>query len=148
MIKSINTVPENIERISRAIMFRFVICGLCDPMYICNVIAKTNELGNGCGEFKKGKITAPEKTADVLISSYGCNIEKSDRDELIEIIKTGNLNCEKTRTGLMRFINKCKKEYQVCDSWKRTYLTGCIDRAEKNVERIEKWQTIKEKATC
>lgn len=44
-------VPEGLAEISKIICRLGQIRGVCDPMYICNVIAYETKAGDGCGEF-------------------------------------------------------------------------------------------------
>lgn len=43
-----NNPPKNLRRISERICTSYGITGICDPMYICNIIAL--ELGFGDGQ--------------------------------------------------------------------------------------------------
>lgn len=45
-------VPENIKRLAIRICRAYGIRGICDPMYIVNVIAFELGLGDGQGNFK------------------------------------------------------------------------------------------------
>lgn len=45
------TVPDNIKRLSIRICESYGIKGICDPMYISNVIAKELNLGDGSHNF-------------------------------------------------------------------------------------------------
>lgn len=47
-----NQVPENIKRLSARLCRSYGINGICDPMYIANVIALELGLGDGQGNFK------------------------------------------------------------------------------------------------
>jgi hypothetical protein len=44
-------VPEDIKRLSIRLCRAYGIRGICDPMYIANVIAFELGLGDGCGKF-------------------------------------------------------------------------------------------------
>ncbi len=44
-------VSENLKETACLIMFRFIIDGFSDGMYICNTIAHENRFGDGHGSF-------------------------------------------------------------------------------------------------
>lgn len=46
------TVPDNIKRLSTRLCRSYGINGICDPMYIANVIAYELGMGDGSGNFK------------------------------------------------------------------------------------------------
>lgn len=45
------TVPPDIRRAAERIVAAYGICGICDPMYIANVIAVETGRGDGNGRF-------------------------------------------------------------------------------------------------
>lgn len=65
-------VPLKLKDISKEICIRFDIKGVCDPMYIVNVIAYENNI---------------DIAAKRLQGSFGCNIKENDITELINILK-------------------------------------------------------------
>lgn len=130
------TVPENIKNIAVCIMKRFTITGLCDGMYICNVIATENLIGNGKGDFTGSEIIRAQKTAETLQGSYGCNIYKEDIRELYYIISDGKLDIKKSMEGLKKIISKCKEEKLTCDSWRIDYLDKCIAEATETLTAL------------
>jgi hypothetical protein len=82
-------VPKRIRKISEQNCMRFNIDGICDPMYICNVIAKESSSGDGCSHFTGSTIIInPEYIATRLQRSYSCKITTEQINELIEIIKS------------------------------------------------------------
>lgn len=97
-------IPERIKNTTIAIMQRFSINGLCDGMYISNVIAHTCGIGDGQGNFTSDEITDFEKIAVNLQSVYGCNIFKKDTRELESILETGTLNKSQAIIGLNEYI--------------------------------------------
>lgn len=123
------SVPERIRRTAIAIMQRFTITGLCDGMYIANVIAYNCNIGDGAGNFYGDDISKPEEAAKELQSAYGCNIFKKDIGELEEIIRNGYLDMEKAKTGISEYIAFCKEEKRTCDQWRMKYLDRCIQFA-------------------
>lgn len=129
-------VPENLKRIASAIMERFVIDGICDGMYICNVIAVENGLGDGNGFFVNGDVIYPEKTARRLQFSYGHNIRKQDIDELVGILKTGRLDRKLSINGLNKLIRDMKEEQQKGDLLRFPYLERSIDEAKKTLAKL------------
>lgn len=80
-------VPENIRRTSENVCIRFDINGICDPMYICNVIAVESKSGDGCSHFTSSKISNHHIIAERLQRSYGCNIKPSEINELEAILR-------------------------------------------------------------
>lgn len=48
------TVPDDIRRLSERLCVTYGIRGICDPMYISNVIAKELGRGDGQGNFFEG----------------------------------------------------------------------------------------------
>lgn len=79
-------VPERIKKASKELCTRFNIIGICDPMYISNVIALESGSGTGGGEFFSGEINNVEEIADRLQRSYGCNIPRESIGEVIETL--------------------------------------------------------------
>lgn len=49
-----HSVPRDIRRLSERLCLAYGIRGICDPMYIANVIAKELGLGDGQGNFFEG----------------------------------------------------------------------------------------------
>ena len=129
-------VPENIRRLTDLIMVRFSINGICDPMYICNVIAHTSGLGDGASHFEKGEVKNYGKIAIVLQGSYGCNIERSDIPELTSILEMSTLDFSKTIDGMGGYIKRCRDEIHT-DPLRKDYLERCIRIAEKNMEIVK-----------
>ncbi len=126
-------VPEKIQKVVNVITKRYVIKGECDPMYIANTIALKGGAGDGEGFFWKEDYQYCDKIADALLGAYGCNIFKSDRDELIKILKTGEISNEDLRIGLRKFISYCKEKKITSDAWYREYLDKCIIAAKENM---------------
>jgi len=87
-------VPTNIRNISEGICKEFNIKGICDPMYISNVIAVELNLGDGCGNFNNNipNLDNVNKLAERLRFSYGCNI--NNLESLKDIILGGIHNAE------------------------------------------------------
>lgn len=113
-------VPEKIKQIASLIMFRFNIEGLCDGMYICNVMANCSGSGDGCGHFSSDYINTPLAAA-ALRGAYGCNIYTSDMDELCQIIDTNDL-CEETEKNIELSMLKCKMKMESeRDEWRVSY---------------------------
>lgn len=131
-------VPENIKRISTEICNRFSIFGVCDPMYISNVIAVENNIGDGKGNFTGNTITNEIKTAERLQGSYGGNILKSELPELEFCLINGYMEKEKAITGLKEFIKKIKQELKTCDEWRIDYLNSELSYSEESIELYSK----------
>lgn len=124
-------VPEGLKRTVTAICTRFAISGECDPMYIANTIAHRNGFGDGCGHFEDVGTIDPISTAERIQWAYGCNITPNEKDELAEIISTGEINKEVAVKGLAAFKRRARHEMRKCDPWRvdyLKYLIGVIDR--------------------
>lgn len=131
-------VPENIKKISVCIMKRFTIIGICDGMYLCNIIASENEIGDGKGNFSGHQITKFEETANTIQSCYGCNIEKEDIKELAEILKNEKLSLAKAKRGIKKFIENRKREKRNCDTWRIDYLEKLISEARQTLSELDR----------
>ena len=130
-------VPERLKEITACIMKRFTINGLCDAMYICNVIAQENEIGDGMNNFHSDIISYPERAARCLRNAYGCNIFDEDLAELTEIIRNGMLNKEKAEAGIRKYIQKYMDEQKACkDDWRKEYLSHHIMAAKETLQML------------
>lgn len=118
-------------------MRRFTINGLCDGMYISNVIAHTCRIGDGQGNFAGDEMTNFEENAVNLQSAYGCNIFKKDIRELETILETGTLNKSQAIIGLNEYIAVCESEKRNCDEWRVEYLDSCINNANETIQELE-----------
>ena len=84
-------VPERIRMGAIAFCREYGINGICDPMYISNVIALSLRSGDGSGKFGKEPSTVDvesvQKAADVLASSFRTCISKanSSRNPLVTL---------------------------------------------------------------
>ncbi len=130
-------VPENIKEIVTKIMIRFSIDGLCDGMYIANVMAVTANIGDGCGSFTGNVIAEPIKVAERLQVSYGCNIFKNDIEELTTIISENKINPEVAIPKMKAFIKKIKNEKKTCDTWRIDFLNREIELTNENIKLLE-----------
>ncbi len=45
-------VPKDLRRVAERIVSAYNIRGICDPIYIANIIAYETGRGNGCSEFE------------------------------------------------------------------------------------------------
>ena len=80
-------VPERIRKASENICTEFNIKGICDPMYISNVIAFESGSGDGQSNFVSDEILNTLEIAKRLQGSYGCNIPKDKVNEVKEILE-------------------------------------------------------------
>lgn len=129
-------VPDNIKKIATNICKRFVIRGICDPMYIANTMAHMSDIGDGSGTFTSDKLANTQKIAERLQGCYGCNIQKSEVPELKEILDTGEIDHNRAIDGLLSFIARAKAEKKTCDSWRIDYLDGCIAEAQQQLDEL------------
>lgn len=76
-------VPLSIRMASEEICQEFNITGICDPMYISNVIAKELGIGDGCHHFNDNSpsLEKIEHLSQRLKGSYGCNIDDAAKVE-------------------------------------------------------------------
>ena len=126
-------VPEKIKQTVTAICNRFAINGLCDPMYISNTIACLNGFGNGCGSFSEPAEIDANKTAIDLQRCYGCNILKTEIDELADIIlRNGDVNVQTLFSGLSNFKKRNIEEAKERGGWRAEYL----ERENAYIEKI------------
>lgn len=82
-------VPPALKNIVSQIIKTWNIRGVCDGMYIANVIANDSGFGDGQSHFDMEaeiSIKNPEKIASWLQYAYGFNIPKSDVPKLTEIL--------------------------------------------------------------
>lgn len=129
-------VPRKIKEITINIMRRFTIYGLCDGMYISNVIAYETGLGDGEGHFTDGEgCWNIHKIAQKLKSAYGCNIDSSDLEEL-EGILSGSFDEKKCKHGIQAFIKDRYEERKTCDSWRKDYVSCCIKEANLTLQEL------------
>ncbi len=133
-----NDVPENIKDVAKLICFRFVIYGLCDPMYISNAIGSISGSGDGAGHFTSDKIENSQEIAKFLQSAYGCNIQKSEINELKEVIETGKLDKNVAFEGMDKFRKRLKSELTTCDELRRSYVNGKLFKLQKNIATLQK----------
>lgn len=81
-------VPLNLREISEKICKEFNIKGICDPMYICNVIAYESNIGDGDGNFTGYDISNVSIIAKRLQKAYRFNIPENEIKKL-EFILAG-----------------------------------------------------------
>lgn len=129
-------VPHKIKQRAVSISKRFAITGVCDPMYISNVIAHTAGIGNGEGLFISDEITNAEDIAICLQGAYGCNIQKSDIPELQRILETGCIEKQVATDGMKAFIKRLESEKKICDEWRVGYLNRTIKTLKENMLEI------------
>lgn len=129
-------VPERIKKTAIAIMQRFTITGVCDGMYISNVIAHTCGIGDGQGNFTRDEITNFKEIATNLQFAYSCNIFKKDIRELETILETGMLNKSQAVIGLNEYIAVCQSEKKTCDEWRIEHLERCINEAKETIQEL------------
>ena len=135
-----HNVPWEIKKITKCIMKRYTIFGVCDGMYISNVIGYESGIGDGEGrfsEYNESNIQNKRKRiAERLQHAYGCNIRKEDIPELEEILATGTLDTAKAKKGLREFIQACYREKKRCPEYRKDYLTTCITEANLSLHEI------------
>jgi hypothetical protein len=153
-------VPYFIKhRVSR-ICDLFCICGISDPMYISNIIARELGVGNGKSEFnyvsdfeidgvlnkalehtcKTINVADAEKIAARLLGSYGCNIYNTEicKNALVKILIGGQdfLKLSEYADVAVECI-KIKREQQKKfsdDSFRIEFLQGEIDVLKNDLE--------------
>ena len=60
------TVPDDIGEFATRFCKLFDVKGICDPLYICNVVAHESRRGDGCGKFA----TQPDYDEEYLTVGY------------------------------------------------------------------------------
>lgn len=129
-------VPGRLKNTAIAIMRRFSIYGLCDGMYICNVIANTSGIGNGLGVFTGDGITRIPRIAKELQCAYGCNIFEEDIEELEEILSNGVLDKGKATAGIEKYIEKCKEQKKLRQDWEADIFDRRIRDAKAELQSL------------
>lgn len=128
--------PVVLKKISSLIRHRFCINGICDAMYICNVLGYEFGMGDGESHFISENIPTNanyEKAAKYLQNAYGCNIAKSEITELSDIIRTEKIDFDLAIDGLRRFLKERKQELVRCDEWRKDYLKKDIAETKENI---------------
>lgn len=131
------TVPKNIKNIASLICTRFAIDGICDPMYIANVIGIEARIGNGQGTFFDNEISNAKNIAMRLQGCYGCNITPEEIQELQEIIESESVNNQIAIPGMKKFINRLEEEKLTCDEWRIGYLSRVIKSLKNNILKLQ-----------
>lgn len=141
-------IPERLKNLSVIIMKRFTITGICDGMYIANVIARENGLGDGGNNFNSCEnasplVWYPKETAERLQAAYGCNILKEDIPELEEILLKEKLDKQKAIRGFNERIETLKREMadEKTEAWRNTYLILQLCAAAQILQAIEEGET-------
>ena len=105
-------VPEELKRRVLLVMKRFTINGICDGMYIANVIAYEEGFGNGESTFYDEIQNVSLSTAERLAYAYSHHIQKDEVNELFNILNTGEIDKSLAVVGIKRFIHRFKDEIQ------------------------------------
>lgn len=82
-------VPTALKEMVEKILKTWTIRGLCDGMYIANVIANESGTGDGMSHFEADAgtiVTEPERIAARLQYAYSSTIPKTDLPELVRIL--------------------------------------------------------------
>jgi hypothetical protein len=131
-------VPDRIKRIATAICERFIIGGVCDPMYIANIIAHQNGGGDGMGNFSQTDFEINElETAKTIQGRYGHNVTPEDLPELARMILfDGEIEPKAACKGLAAFTGRLRAESaQSNDQWRKDYLSQQILLADRQCRR-------------
>ena len=126
-------IPERIKSTAINICDRFVICGICDPVYICNVIAKESGSGDGQGKFNSNVINNIEVIAKKIQWAYGCNIIKEEIPEIEYCLINGSFVNEKATEGLRSYSKRIKEELKTCDEWRKDYLNRQLNEISESI---------------
>ena len=131
-------VPEKLKRMAVTIMKRFVITGICDGMYICNVIANQNMMGDGAGHFNGEDHVIDRKTREFLSTAYSSNIrsDETDQKDLDEILRFGSLNSYRMHKGLTKKLATLRAEKKKCDIYRKEYIARQINFAKATLAEI------------
>jgi len=84
-------IPPRIRKISEHICRHYSINGVCDPMYIANMVGMCFNVGDGRGHFDNDvALIDPSRLKHLvgrIMGAYGCIIGKGDAKILASIIK-------------------------------------------------------------
>jgi len=119
-------IPEKIKVISTEICNRFAILGICDPMYISNIIATKNNIGDGMGNFTNDAIINVTETAKRIQGCYGCNIIKDEIQEIEFCLINGYMEHEKAIKGLNAFTKRINAELKTCEAWTKKIICNKV----------------------
>jgi hypothetical protein len=137
-------VPFFIRQLASRICDVFAINGVCDPMYISNIVARRTGCGNGNNEFtyecsgnelyerqmKRLNDNHVNEICSDLMGAYGCNIYKAgkSKDILLEILNTGTVKMNNEYFLLRELITiKEGEDKTTDDESKKEYLRTEID---------------------
>ncbi|MBO5551322.1 MAG: hypothetical protein J5966_05125 [Lachnospiraceae bacterium] len=131
-------VPEKLKNMAITIMKRFTLTGICDGMYICNIIANQNMMSNGAGKFNGEDHVIGSDTKRFLTAAYSCNIreDSTDQDDLDEILRTGTLNSHRMYEGIRKQIKQIREEKRSCDIFRKEYCDNKLIFAKMNLAEI------------
>lgn len=137
-------IPEKLKKIASLIMFRFNIDGICDGMYLCNVMANHSGSGDGCGTFRSDYVN-PSVAAEFIQKAYGCNISKDNVEELTSIIEEIDLG-EDVTTNMKVSLSRLKEELKrIHDEFRSSYIKKGIHAYEEKIAWMEKTNKIEKK---
>lgn len=129
-------VPEKLKQTASLIMFRFNIEGICDGMYLCNVMAHQSGSGDGCGSFTSDYVNT-DIAADAISGAYKTNISSSEREELSYMIEHNALSkqvIQNMESSLDRWKNMLRQNH---DEWRTSYLEKNISIYEEKMEWLK-----------
>ena len=129
-------VPDNIRQAACLALYRFTIVGICDGMYICNLIACESGSGDGQGSFAEPAWIDVWKAARAVQDAYSYNIGWDDIDELAVILDTGRLDYSMARAGMLRDMREVKRQHASADSWRKTYLELQLEQKQKDISLL------------
>ena len=129
-------VPEKLKQTASLIMFRFNIEGICDGMYLCNVMAHQSGSGDGCGSFTSDYVNT-DIAADAISGAYKTNISSNEREELSYMIEHNALSkqvIQNMESSLDRWKNMLRQNH---DEWRTSYLEKNISIYEEKMEWLK-----------
>lgn len=114
-------VPEKLKQIAALIMFRFNMEGICDGMYLCNVMAHQSGSGDGCCSFTSDYVDH-SVAADVIFEAYKTNVSLDEKEELsymIEHVALSENVVQNMERSLSRWKDMLKRNHE---EFRATYL--------------------------
>lgn len=126
-------VPEKLKQIAALIMFRFNMEGICDGMYLCNVMAHQSGSGDGCCSFTSDYVDH-SVAADVIFEAYKTNVSLDEKEELsymIEHVALSENVVQNMERSLSRWKDMLKRNHE---EFRATYLKKNISIYKEKID--------------
>ena len=134
-------VPEKIRKSAELICERFCITGVCDAMYLCNLIAYESGNGDGNGYFKEEPvITRYLDIARNIQYAYRSLITYAEAAEVAYIMEHLAINPVFAIPSLKEAKKRYEKELEICKETNQIripYLRQLIAEVEAEIAVLE-----------